>query len=150
MHRLPEEEELEWAFGTSGKVDRAKYLCSLFLKNVVDVVQLLDEHFQLIRYAERLCTYLTTFEPLERELEKMSLTENISLTESTELTEKASLRLALGNGNMIEELMLELLEKKLQEVKQDLEDLYSKQAYLAMGGTSLEALENAELIKQTE
>ncbi|MBQ5925530.1 MAG: radical SAM protein [Paludibacteraceae bacterium] len=119
MHRLPEEEELEWAFGTSGKVDRGKYLCSLFLKNVVDVVQLLDEHFQLIRYAERLCTYLTTFEPLERELEKMSLTENISLTESTEFTEKASLRLALGNGNMIEELMLELLEKKLQEVKPD-------------------------------
>ena len=119
MHRLPEEEELEWAFGTSGKVDRAKYLCSLFLKNVVDVVQLLDEHFQLIRYAERLCTYLTKFEPLERELEKMSLTENISLAESTELTEKASLRLALGNGNMIEELMLELLEKKLQEVKPD-------------------------------
>lgn len=119
MHRLPDEEELEWAFGTSGKVDRAKYLCSLFLKNVVDVVQLLDEHFQLIRYAERLCTYLTTFEPLERELEKMSLTENISLTESTELTEKTSLRLALGNGNMIEELMLELLEKKLREVKPD-------------------------------
>ena len=119
MYRLPEEEELEWAFGTSGKVDRAKYLCSLFLKNVVDVVQLLDEHFQLIRYAERLCTYLATFEPLERELEKMSLTENISLTESTEFTEKASLRLALGNGNMIEELMLELLEKKLQEVKPD-------------------------------
>ena len=119
MHRLPEEEELEWAFGTSGKIDRAKYLCSLFLKNVVDVVQLLDEHFQLIRYAERLCTYLTTFEPLERELEKMSLTENISLTESTELTEKASLRLTLGNGNMIEELMLELLEDKLQEVNPD-------------------------------
>lgn len=119
MHRLPDEEELEWAFGTSGKVDRAKYLCSLFLKNIVDVVQLLDEHFQLIRYAEKLCTYLTTFEPIEEELEKKSLTEKMSLTESTELTEKASLRLALGNGNMIEELMLELLEKKLQEVKPD-------------------------------
>ena len=119
MHRLPDEEELEWAFGTSGKVDRAKYLCSLFLKNIVDVVQLVDEHFQLIRYAEKLCTYLTTFEPIEEELEKMSLTEKLSLTESTELTEKASLRLALGNGNMIEELMLELLEKKLQEVKPD-------------------------------
>ena len=72
MHRLPNEEELEWAFGTSGKVDRAKYLCSLFLKNVVDVVQLLDEHFQLIRYAERLCTYLTTFEPIERELQNLN------------------------------------------------------------------------------
>ena len=119
MHRLPDEEELEWAFGTSGKVDRAKYLCSLFLKNIVDVVQLLDEYFQLIRYAEKLCTYLTTFEPIEEELEKMSLTEKLSLTESTELTEKASLRLALGNGNMIEKLMLEIFEAKMQEVKPD-------------------------------
>lgn len=93
MHRLPDEEELEWAFGTSGKVDRAKYLCSLFLKNVVDVVQLLDEHFQLIRYAEKLCTYLTTFEPLEREL--------------------------LRNETMIETLMLEIFEEKMQEVKPD-------------------------------
>ena len=152
MHRLPDEEELEWAFGTSGKVDRAKYLCSLFLKNIVDVVQLVDEHFQLIRYAEKLCAYLTMFELLERELERFNAqctmhnaqletpsalrarppktggqyeetqlfyAKKLSLTESTETTEKASLRLALGNGNMIEELMLELLEKKLQEVKPD-------------------------------
>lgn len=93
MHRLPDEEELEWAFGTSGKIDRAKYLCSLFLKNIVDVVQLLDEHFQLIRYAEKLCTYLATFEPLEREL--------------------------LRNETMIEALMLEIFEEKMQEVKPD-------------------------------
>ena len=121
MHRLPDEEELEWAFGTSGKIDRAKYLCSLFLRNVVDVVALLDEHFQLIRYAEKLCTYLTTFEPIERELEKMgtslSHTEILSHTELSELTEKASLRLACGN--IITELMLGLLEKKMQEVKPD-------------------------------
>ena len=93
MYRLPEEEELEWAFGTSGKIDRAKYLCSLFLKNVCDVVALVDEHFQLIRYAERLCTYLATFEPIEKELQK--------------------------DNSLIEGLMLELLEKKLQEVKPD-------------------------------
>ena len=93
MYRLPEEEELEWAFGTSGKIDRAKYLCSLFLKNVCDVVALVDEHFQLIRYAERLCAYLATFEPIEKELQK--------------------------DNSLIEGLMLELLEKKLQEVKPD-------------------------------
>ena len=152
MYRLPDEEELEWAFGTSGKIDRAKYLCSLFLKNIVDVVQLLDEHFQLIRYAEKLCTYLTTFEPLEKELERFNAqctmhnsqletpsalrarppktggqyeetqlfyAKKLSLTESTEFTEKALLRLALGNGNMIEELMLEIFEEKMQEVKPD-------------------------------
>ena len=93
MYRLPEEEELEWAFGTSGKIDRAKYLCSLFLKNVCDVVALVDEHFQLIRYAERLCTYLATFESIEKELQK--------------------------EDSLMEGLMLELLEKKLQEVKPD-------------------------------
>ena len=121
MYRLPDEDELEWAFGTSGKIDRAKYLCSLFLRNVVDVVALVDEHFQLIRYAEKLCTYLTTFEPIERELEKMSfsLAENFSLTESTESTEKASLRLAFKNESIIDAMMLELLDKKMQEVKPD-------------------------------
>ena len=121
MHRLPDEDELEWAFGTSGKIDRAKYLCSLFLRNVVDVVALVDEHFQLIRYAEKLCTYLATFEPIEKELEKMgtslSHTEILSHTELSELTEKASLRLACGN--IITEMMLELLDKKMQEVKPD-------------------------------
>ena len=119
MHRLPDEEELEWAFGTSGKIDQAKYLCSLFLKNVCDVVALVDEHFQLIRYAERLCTYLVTFDILEKELDGKFLTENLSLTECTENTEKASLCSACKNVNIIEELMLELLEVKLQEVKPD-------------------------------
>ena len=121
MYRLPDEDELEWAFGVSGKIDRAKYLCSLFLRNVVDVVALVDEHFQLIRYAEKLCTYLATFEPIEKELEKMgtslSHTEILSYTELSELTEKASLRLACGN--IITEMMLELLDKKMQEVKPD-------------------------------
>lgn len=93
MYRLPDEDELEWAFGTSGKIDRAKYLCSLFLRNVVDVVALVDEHFQLIRYAEKLCTYLATFEPIEKELQRKE--------------------------TKIEELMLELLDKKMQDVKPD-------------------------------
>ena len=124
MHRLPNEEELEWAFGTSGKVDRAKYLCSLFLKNVVDVVQLLDEHFQLIRYAEKLCTYLTTFDILERELENLNAQctiHNAQLITSNDYssTVGGELNFFVQNMNLIEELMLELLEQKLQEVKPD-------------------------------
>ena len=124
MHRLPNEEELEWAFGTSGKVDRAKYLCSLFLKNVVDVVQLLDEHFQLIRYAEKLCTYLATFEPIERELQNLNAQctmHNAQLITSTAYSSTVGEKLNyfVQDRNLIEELMLELLEKKLQEVKPD-------------------------------
>ncbi len=124
MYRLPDEEELEWAFGTSGKIDRAKYLCSLFLKNLVDVVQLLDEHFQLIRYAEKLCTYLTTFEPLDRELQNLNAQctmHNAQLITSTAYssTAEGEFNSFAQDRNLIEVLMLELLEKKMQEVKPD-------------------------------
>ena len=108
MYRLPEAEELEWAFGTSGKIDQAKYLCSLFLKNVCDVVALVDEHFQLIRYAERLCTYLTTFDILEEELGGYTYKPLSPSDSSPNLGE-----------HLVTQLMLELLEKKMQEVKPD-------------------------------
>ena len=114
MHRLPDEDELEWAFGTSGKIDRAKYLCSLFLRNVVDVVALVDEHFQLIRYAEKLCTYLTTFEPIERELEGFN-----AQYDSRRSTVNGQQLTVNGQRSIIDGLMLELLEKKMQEVKPD-------------------------------
>ena len=148
MHRLPDEDELEWAFGTSGKIDRAKYLCSLFLRNVVDVVALVDEHFQLIRYAEKLCTYLATFEPIEKELESENAQctmRNSQMNDSQQSTvnSQQSVDLALseqsldlrtqhvaslqaegdrgcgGNGSIMDVLMLELLDKKMQEVKPD-------------------------------
>ena len=114
MYRLPDEDELEWAFGTSGKIDRAKYLCSLFLRNVVDVVALVDEHFQLIRYAEKLCTYLTTFEPIERELEGFN-----AQYDSQQSTVDGRRSTVNGQQSIIDGLMLELLDKKMQEVKPD-------------------------------
>ena len=120
MHRLPDEDELEWAFGTSGKIDRAKYLCSLFLRNIVDVVALLDEHFQLIRYAERLCTYLATFEPIERELGKLNAQctmHNVQLETPSGQSPRPPKIGGQYGASLIDELMLELLEKKLQEVK---------------------------------
>lgn len=71
MCRLPEEDELEWAYGVAGAVDRAKYLCSLFLKDVADVVRAaVDDRFELIRYGESVCTYLSDFGLLEGELER--------------------------------------------------------------------------------
>ena len=141
MYRLPDEDELEWAFGTSGKIDRAKYLCSLFLRNVVDVVALVDEHFQLIRYAEKLCTYLATFEPIEKELERGNVQctmRNSQMNDSQQSVDLALSEQSLdlrtqhvaslqaegdrgcgGNGSIMEVLMLELLDKRMQEVKPD-------------------------------
>ncbi len=73
MYRMPDEEEMEWNYGTSGSTDRAKYLASLFIKNICEVIEHgVDPHFQLIRYAERLSTYLPDFKPLEEELGKPS------------------------------------------------------------------------------
>ena len=71
MHRLPDEDDLEWAYGLSGTTDRAKYLCSLFLKNITDVIHdTIDDRFELIRYGEKICTYLTDFDILQQELDK--------------------------------------------------------------------------------
>lgn len=69
--RLPSEDDLEWAFGTVGNHDRAKHLCTLFLKDISDLIQkTIDPHFEMIRYAESLCLHLPEFEPLQQELEK--------------------------------------------------------------------------------
>ena len=70
MPRLEADEELEYDYGTAGNYDRAKYLCSLFIKNITDIIQIVDPHFELIRYAEHLCTYIYKFDIIERELHK--------------------------------------------------------------------------------
>ncbi|MEI6753134.1 MAG: radical SAM protein [Paludibacter sp.] len=79
--RLPNEDELEWAFGMIGNHDRATHLCSLFLKNICQFIQqTIDPHFELIRYAESLCLRLPEFEPLEMELQKpLSLIDKLML-----------------------------------------------------------------------
>lgn len=77
--RLPAEEDLEWAFGTIGNQDRATHLCTLFLKDISELIQqTIDPHFELIRYAESLCLHLPEFKPLQQELEKpFSLIDNL-------------------------------------------------------------------------
>lgn len=70
MPRLEADEELEYDYGTAGNYDRAKYLCSLFIKNITDIIQIVDPHFELIRYAEHLCTYIYKFDIIEKELRK--------------------------------------------------------------------------------
>ncbi len=79
--QLPTDEDLEWGFGTLGNHDRATHLCTLFLKDLVDLInQTIDPHFELIRYAESLCLRLPEFAPLQQELEKpLSLIDQLLL-----------------------------------------------------------------------
>jgi radical SAM superfamily enzyme YgiQ (UPF0313 family) len=79
--RLPSEDDLEWGFGLIGNHDRATHLCTLFLKDICELInQTIDPHFELIRYAESLCLRLPEFEPLQQELEKpLSLIDQLML-----------------------------------------------------------------------
>ncbi|MGM9795770.1 MAG: B12-binding domain-containing radical SAM protein [Candidatus Aphodosoma sp.] len=80
MPRIEAEEELEYDYGVAGNYDRAKYLCSLFIKNITDVIHIVDKHFELIRYAEHLCTYITHFDIIKKELcAPRSIVTNITL-----------------------------------------------------------------------
>ena len=59
----------DWAFGALGVQDRAKYIASLFIDDLADVIREgVDEHFLLSRYGEKLAASTPTFDGLEREL----------------------------------------------------------------------------------
>jgi len=79
--RLPSDDDLEWGFGLIGNNDRAIHLCTLFMKDLCDFINLtIDPHFELIRYAESLCLRLPEFDPLQAKLEKTpSLIDNLML-----------------------------------------------------------------------
>ncbi len=56
---------LAWAFGALGIQDRAKFLASLYLDDLADVIrQAIDPKFELSRYGEKLAASVPTFDPL--------------------------------------------------------------------------------------
>ncbi|MBQ2352119.1 MAG: radical SAM protein, partial [Bacteroidales bacterium] len=86
--RMPNPEDLEWDYGTSGTFNQAQYLCTLFIEDIGNVIQqCISTHFEMVRYAEKLCRSLSDFTPLDDELAK--------------------------EPNLIDQWMLELLEKKI-------------------------------------
>lgn len=63
------DEQLSWAFGALGVQDQAKYLASLYLDDLADVVREgIDPKFLLSRYGEKLAASQATFDPLLAEL----------------------------------------------------------------------------------
>lgn len=64
-------EELEWAFGIAGVDDEARYLATLYLEDLAEKMrQYIDSNFELVRYAEHLCTYAADFDEIESTLSK--------------------------------------------------------------------------------
>ncbi len=78
-HLDSENSPLEWAFGDLGLTDKAKYLASLYIDDLADLVREgIDPKFLLSRYGEKLAASSPTFDPLQNALEgKPSLIDEI-------------------------------------------------------------------------
>jgi radical SAM superfamily enzyme YgiQ (UPF0313 family) len=65
-----EDETLGWAFGALGLVDRAKYLASLYVDDLADVVRDgVDARFELSRYGESLAASAPSFDGIRAALD---------------------------------------------------------------------------------
>lgn len=66
-----DEDNMEWSFGVSGTTDKAMHLATLFIEDIADYIrENVDQHFDLVRYAEYLSNDAPTFDPLYEELQQ--------------------------------------------------------------------------------
>ena len=63
--RFAQLDDLHWAFGTMGTMDKAKHLATMYLEDLSDLIkECVDEHFGFSRYAERLGRSANSFDEL--------------------------------------------------------------------------------------
>ncbi|MDG1261942.1 MAG: radical SAM protein [Flavobacteriales bacterium] len=63
-------EDLAWYFGTNSIQDQARYLCSLYLEDLVDLIAAtVGPYFGVSKYAERIARTATSFGPIDQALE---------------------------------------------------------------------------------
>lgn len=63
-------EDLEWAFGTMGIRDKARFLATLYIEDLGDLLtQTLSPYFAFTRYAEQISRAATSFNELEESLQ---------------------------------------------------------------------------------
>lgn len=87
--------DMEWAFGTSGTDDKARYMATLFIEDIADYIrENISPYFDLIRYAEHLAQYAPEFDQMEEALNKPT--------------------------NITDKLLLDILEKHIAEQQPDI------------------------------
>ena len=63
--RFEQANDMEWAFGSMGIQDKAKYLSTLYIEDIADFIkECIDENFGFSRYAERLGMSANSFDEL--------------------------------------------------------------------------------------
>jgi hypothetical protein len=88
--RFEQLDDLEWAFGTLGIRDKARYFATLYLEDLGDLItEAIDPHFGFSRYAERLGMSATSFDELHEALQQPD--------------------------GLIDNLLIDLLESKIRE-----------------------------------
>ena len=69
--RFNQIEELEWFFGNNGIQDKARYLCTLYLEDISDlIVATVGPHFGFSKYAERIARTAVSFAPIAQALQQ--------------------------------------------------------------------------------
>jgi len=69
--RFLQADDLKWAFGSMGIQDKAKYLATMYLEDLSDLIkEAVDEHFGFSRYAESLGRSANSFDDLYAALHK--------------------------------------------------------------------------------
>jgi hypothetical protein len=69
--RFAQAEDLKWAFGSMGIQDQAKYLATMYLEDLSDLIkETVDEHFGFSRYAESLGRSANSFDEIYAALQK--------------------------------------------------------------------------------
>ena len=89
--RFAQLDDMDWAFGTMGIIDKAKHIATMYLEDIGDFIQdSVDEHFGFSRYAERLGRSANSFDELYESLQQPY--------------------------TYIDEILADLLEKRIKEV----------------------------------
>ncbi len=69
--RFQQQEDIDWAFGAMGFLDKAKHLATLYLEDLSDfIVEAIDSNFGFSRYAERISSAAASFNPVYSALNK--------------------------------------------------------------------------------
>jgi hypothetical protein len=93
--RFEQTDDLIWAFGAMGTTEKAKHIATLYLEDLSDLIkECVDEHFGFSRYAEKLGRSANSFDELYLHLQQPP--------------------------TYIDEIMLEVLQPKLQTVQSKL------------------------------
>ncbi len=90
--RFAQTDDIDWAFGSMGVLDKAKHFGTMYLEDLSDLImETVDEHFGFSRYAERLGRSANTFDELYAALQQPY--------------------------TYIDELLIKILEERMKEVQ---------------------------------